>query len=199
MKNRFLPLILSLLLAVVSVLVVEDFVRQVVVTPLLYVSWFVTLVLGSLPQWVFWVAFVIIALIIARKSMAGGTTARQRVWAPPAGFQGLVVTWAALLDRAKTQEYARWRLAQGLKRLTQDILALEKRSDFYGREEQWKNSRRILPSAIEAYFEAPPPEFKPLFRLWHRGRTDSHSAPLGLAPETVVQYLEEKLALFTGE
>lgn len=199
MKNRFLPLILSLLLAAVLVFLVEDFVRQVIVTPLLYASWFVTLVLGSLPQWVFWVAFVVIALIIARKSLAGGTTARQRVWAPPASSLGPVVTWAALLDRAKTQDYARWRLAQGLKRLTQDILALEKRSDFYGREEQWKNSKTILPSAIETYFEAPPPEFKPLFRLWHRGRTGSHSAALDLAPETVVKYLEERLVLFTGE
>jgi hypothetical protein len=188
-----------LLLATVLIFVVEDFVRQVIVTPLLYASWFVTLVLGSLPQWVFWAAFVVIALIIARKSMAGGTAARQRVWAPPASFLGPVVTWAALLDRSKTQEYARWRLAQGLKRLTQDILALEKRSDFYGREEEWKNSKRILPSAIEAYFDAPPPESQPLFRLWRRGRADGHSAALDLAPDTVVQYLEERLSLFTGE
>ena len=199
MKRRFLPLALSLLMAVILVFVVEDFVRQVIVTPILYVSWFVALVLGSLPQWVFWVAFVVIALVIARKSMARDIAARRRAWAPPASYLGPVVTWAGFLDRAKTQEYSRWRLAQALKRLSQDILALEKRSNFHRREAQWNSLRQVLPPAIEAYFEAPPPESQPLFRLWRRGRAKGHSAALDLAPETVVKYLEDRLGRLSGE
>jgi hypothetical protein len=198
-KRRYLPLALSLLIAVILVFVVEDFVRQVIVTPILYVSWFVALVVGSLPQWVFWVAFVVVALVIARKSMARDIAARRRAWVPPAIYLGPVVTWAALLDRAKTQPYARWRLAQTLKRLTQDILALETRSSFYRREEQWTSLRQVLPPAIEAFFEAPPPEPQPLFRLWRRGRARGHSNGLDLAPETVVKYLEDRLAPLSGE
>jgi len=198
-KRRYLPLALSLLIAVILVFVVEDFVRQVIVTPVLYVSWFIALVVSTLPQWVFWVAFVVVALVIARKSMARDTAAKRRAWAPPASYLGPVVTWAALLDRAKTQEYARWRLAQTLKRLTQDILALERRSSFYRREEQWNSLRQVLPPAIEAFFETPPPEPRPLFRWWRRGRAKGHSSELDLAPETVVKYLEDRLAPLSGE
>jgi hypothetical protein len=198
-KRRYLPLALSLLMAVILVFVVEDFVRQVIVTPILYVSWFIALVVGSLPQWVFWVAFVVLALVIARKSMARDIAARRRTWVPPAIYLGPVVTWAALLDRAQTRPYARWRLAQTLKRLTQDILALETRSNFYRREEQWNSLKQVLPPAIEAFFEAPPPEAQPLFRLWRRSRARGRSNGLDLAPETVVKFLEDRLAPLSGE
>jgi hypothetical protein len=59
LRNRFLPLIVSLLATIVLFFVVDDFIHRVIVRSLLYASWFLTLLLGSIPQLVFWAAFIV--------------------------------------------------------------------------------------------------------------------------------------------
>jgi hypothetical protein len=197
MKNRFLPLMISLFVAIVLVFVVEDFVRQVIVIPLLYASWFVTLVLGSLPQWVFWVVFVITALVIANKSMAQDKTIRRQPWTPGASHRGPVATWSALLERSKTQEFSRWRLAQALTKLTQDILFQEP-FNLREREEGGADFKTFLPPQVEASFKAPLPDARLLSRLWRRRRGKGRFTAPDLDPEIVVKYLEDRLATLTG-
>ncbi len=197
MKNRFLPLMISLLVAIVLVFVVEDFVRQVIVIPLLYASWFLALVLGSLPQWVFWVVFVITALVIANKSMAQDKTIRRQPWTPRASHRGPVATWSALLEGSKTQEFSRWRLAQALTKLTQDILFQEP-FNLREREERWADFKTFLPPQVEASFKAPLPDARLLSRLWCRRRGKGRFTAPDLDPEIVVKYLEDRLATLTG-
>ena len=72
MKGRWLPLIVSLLLAGALALVVDDFVHQLLVAPFLYVSWFVTLLLGSVAQVLYWGVFILVTLIIVA-SKSGST------------------------------------------------------------------------------------------------------------------------------
>ena len=61
--SPFIPLILTLLLALVLFFSVEDFLRSVLIGPLLYVAWFVSLIAESLSHAVIWAGFLIIMLI----------------------------------------------------------------------------------------------------------------------------------------
>ena len=67
--TRFIPLIISLLLAMFLFLLVKDFLRTVILEPLLYVFWFIGLVLESIPQGVIWVGFILVMLIYATQTI----------------------------------------------------------------------------------------------------------------------------------
>jgi hypothetical protein len=199
MRNRFLPLIVSLLATIALFFVVDDFIHRVIVSSLLYVSWFLTLVLGSIPQLVFWAAFIVVALVIAGKSLAQRRTIRQHSQMRTAHAQGPVATWSALLERSDTQEFSRWRLARALRKLTWDVLSPDVGLNHLSSQEQAGNLGLFLPPAIQAYFEAPLPWAQRISLIQRRRRSRNRATTLDLDPEQVVAFLESRFDVLTGE
>jgi len=198
MKRRFLPLVASLLLTIVLVIAVEDFLRQVIVDPLLQVAWFVTLVLGSIAQEIYWALFIILALVIARKSLVKGKTLGRKSPTLKISNQGPVAIWCVLLERAEAQAFSRWRLAQAFRKLTRDLLSPEE-SLNQRPQNDWGQVKSVLPPEIVAYLEAPLPSYRGIARLWRRRRANGHAMDLDIDPEHIVTYLEEILDPITGE
>jgi hypothetical protein len=194
-KNRWLPLVISLCVAGVLALVVDDFVYSILVAPLLYVFWFVTLVLSNLSQVVYWVALIVVALVVAARSTPRAKTARRKKQVNLVENQGAVATWARLLQGAAKSEFFKWRLAQALRRFAQDLLFPSKR-ERYGKRER-PRLPSDLPPEIEAYFQVRMPGTRPV--LWFWRRASQRPAALDLDPETVVVYLENKLDPLLGE
>jgi hypothetical protein len=199
MKNRFLPLIIFLILAAVLVFTVDNFIHRVIVGPFLYVAWFVTLFITSLPQQVFWGVFIIAALVIATKSMVREKTVRQQTGRVLANNSGPVATWFSLLERANKQEFSRWRLAQALKKLTWDTLLADEPINDQLLKDRQEDAQLALPPEIKAYFGAPLPSSQRFARLFHRRWTNPRLAALDLDPETVAEYLENQLYPIIGE
>jgi hypothetical protein len=198
MKRRFLPLVASLLLTVVLVFVVEDFIRQVIVDPLLQVAWFFTLVLGSIAQEIYWAIFIILALLISRKSLVKGKTLKRGSPNLKTSNRGPVATWSAMLERAEEQAFSRWRLAQAFRRLTRDLFSPNENHNPH-RSDDWEHVKSSLPPEIVAYLESPLPSYRGIIRFWPRRRADTLGTALDLDPDTVVTYLEEKLDPLTGD
>ncbi len=199
MRNRFVPLIVSLLIAVVLVFIVDDFIHQVIVDPLLYVVWFITVFISSLPQQVFWGVFILIALVIAIKSMTREETTRHQAQRPIVTQRGPVATWYSRLEQAKTQEFSRWRLAQALRKVTWDTLFPDQPLNHLQPEGQRGVAASDLPPEIQAYFEAPMPSSQRFSWLWRWRQSGPHSSALNLNPETVVKYLENELDPLLGD
>lgn len=198
MKNRYTPLIIAVLFAIVLVFAVDDFISRVIVGPVLYISWFISIFVASMPQQVFWGIFILIALIFAAKSITREKTSRQQTQNPIANQRGPVATWSSLLERAEKQSFSRWRLAQSLRRLALDTLVSNDTLNHQHIEGQAENGKPTFPPEIEAYFEAPMPSAQRFSRLWQRPVSRNSSA-LNLDPETVVQYLENELDPLSGE
>lgn len=199
MKSRFLPLMVSLLVAGVLVLLVRDFLHQVIVTPILYVSWIATLTLGSFRQEFYWVAFIVVALVIATKSLARGNADKRTTRSARYSNRGPVATWFALVARSETQEFSRWRLAQALKRLAREILTPGGTFNLHNYETERERYVTDLPPEVEAYFEAPLPWSQRALAFWHRFRATKRSTGLDLDPEMVVEFLESRVDPFAGE
>ena len=199
LRNRFLPLIVSLLATIVLFFVVDDFIHRVIVRSLLYASWFLTLLLGSVPQLVFWAAFIVVALVVASKSLTQRRTSRQHAQMRMAHAQGPVATWSALLERSDTQEFSRWRLARALRKLTWDVLSPDAGLNHLSNQEQVGNTGLLLPPAIEDYFEAPLPWSQRISFIQRRRRSRSRATTLDLDPEQVVAFLESRLDVLTGD
>jgi hypothetical protein len=196
-SRRFIPLLLFLVLAFVLVFVVDDFVQRVIVAPILRAAWFVTVVVTSLPQFIFWGIFIVAALIIAARSIGREKTFRPRPGRAPASQRGPVASWFSLLERAKTQEFSRWRLAQAIRKLTLDIRSPNESTNQHQIEEV--SSGWTLPPEIDAYFGAPMPSYQRLPRFWGRLRVKGTTTALGLDPEKVIEYLEKELDPLLGE
>ncbi|MCB9134092.1 MAG: hypothetical protein H6636_01610 [Anaerolineales bacterium] len=180
----FIPLLLSLVFALVLVFLVDDFVHTVIVVPLFHVAWFVALVIRSLPQAVIWAGFILILLIFSFISLPK----RKRIFHysdPSAAHQpGPVEKWANLLERSRKSRFSKWLLAQELKRLTKRLyLPIE--------EENWRSSDlpKGLPAEIADYFNARQPIY---ISYWKRVRAEEIKTPLDLDPEIVLQYLENQ-------
>lgn len=198
MKRRFAPLTISLLLAVVLVFVIDDFVHDVIVAPLLYVAWIITLVLESVPQMVFWGVFIVIALVIGIKGLPKDATETGQGHVFPSLNRGPVATWFVLLERGSRTRFSRWRLAQALKRLTWEVMSRDQPFDLQ-HPERLDQAKLALPPEIEAYFQVP--VHRPRRFFWQRFRRPdvSGSTSIDLGPRKVVEFLENQLDPLAGE
>ena len=199
MSKRFVPLVILGVIAVVLYFVIDDFVQQVIIKPVLHVAWLVAFVIDNLPQALFWLAFIIIAIIIARKSFARSSASRRSGQQAPIVHNGPVATWFGLLERAQTRDFSRWRLAQSMRSLTRDVLTPNQDLDAEQPEASNDRPAVVLPPEIEAYFSAPVPRYKRFGWLRLRSPSTQTSQGLNLKPERVVEYLENEIDPLRGE
>jgi len=193
-------LLLGLLVAGVALAAwgLRGFVRQVIAVPLLYFYWITRLYLQSVPQVFLWVIVLVIAFLLAAKSL--GATRRPIRIAPvareaPIGPVEAEMGWIRLAARSG---YGKWRLAQRLAELAADVLA-HRRGITPGQvRKQLRVGELDAPPEIRAYMKAglgPIPSI-PLGCLlgpWARPqpRADFHATDLD--PERAVEFLEDRL------
>jgi cell division protein FtsW (lipid II flippase) len=188
--DRFFPLIISLLLALFLFLLVKDFIRTVILEPLLYVFWFIGLILESIPQGVIWVGFILVMLIITLASFKKGEPQKSQSEMLPYSNTGRVERLARMLNRAQNNPFAKWLLASELKRVTRKLLTppeQEKKSINY--------QELDLPPEITAFFEAQQPTKWSIWEWLDNREHDETKTALDLDPDIVIQYLEKRMNL----
>lgn len=195
--RRYLPLGLLIFITVILAFVLDNFLRDVVLQPLLYALWIGGLILASLHQSVFWGALLLLALVLFVRSLGRGPQVPVTVPEKRYPSQGQVRRWMLLLERAENQRFARWNLAQSLRKLTQDTLSPDDR--------QGKQRRRVpvedrLTPEIANYFNAKLPPAQSLgLRQRLQSKTSQPSNPLDLDPEVVVDFLEQETGRLAGD
>ncbi len=198
MKKHFLPLSIALLATGVLVLVVDDFIQQVLITPLLQVFWFVVLLITNIPQAFCWGTLVVITLLIAFLSVPRDKPIKPQDQDVLFGNRGAVAAWTTRLLISRESDFARRGMAQSLRKLSRNLMFPNEHISYHEFEAWLEHSSSALSPEIVAYFQAPMPETQPLF--WPiRRSSDSTSRALGLDPEHVVAYLENRLDPLAGE
>jgi hypothetical protein len=201
--RRWIPLLIVLAATAVLAFVIRDFVRQVIVLPLVYVGWFGWIVLTNLPFWIFWAVLLLVMVAIAGASLRRPERYRRPAPPPDALPQGPVTTWYKLLDQAERSTTAQRRLARGLGQ----VLWRVRYPDLPYNEalflQHADDAALALPPEMRAYFHAglqrdTPAVPRRLRRLdRHRVQgTDQHRDPhdaLDLPPSEAVTFLEDEL------
>ena len=193
--RRYLPLGIFLLITALLIVVLDNFLQEIIIHPLLYVVWFAGLVLSSLHQSVFWGALLLVALVLILRSLGGGPRVPNTVPEKRYPSQGQVRRWMGLLERAESQRFARWNLAQSLRKLAQETLKPDERLRQERRRVTFEH--KLTPD-IANYFNAKLPPAQSLTlrqRLQTKPTRSSHlvpSHPLDLDPEVVVAFLEKE-------
>jgi hypothetical protein len=193
MRSRLLRLGLLLLLAGLLTPFLKDFIRDVLLLPLLYITWLGRLVLASLPQVIIWGSLFIFALFVAGRSLLIQSRRRLQTYRPVTLPPGRLESWANLIDRAGQDRYARWRLARQLRKLTLAVLAQNKRQPLPQLTQELTEGRLNIPGEIQAYLQASLTSFSYFaparFRFWFQAPPAS---PLDLDPEQIVRFLEDQ-------
>ncbi|MBI3957271.1 MAG: hypothetical protein HY328_00580 [Chloroflexi bacterium] len=195
--RRYLPLAVVLLVTAVLVLALDNFLQDMLIQPLLYVLWFAGLVLSSLHQSVFWGVLLFVALVLILRSLGGGERRPSTVPEKRYPSQGQVRRWMGLLERAETQRFARWNLAQSLRKLAQETLSPDERQGQQKRRAPYEH--KLTPD-IANYFDAKlPPAQSLTLRQRLQTKSSQPSHPLDLDPEVVVAFLERETGRLAGD
>jgi len=128
-------------------------VNQLIVIPLAYLLYALQLLYLSLPQWIWWIAIVFVALIMLGSSVLIETRTPKRLIEPQRFERGRVESLASALKKSQRGTYFKWLVANVLGRLAYQILVQRDhgrpRSSFAPLEgEGWDP-----PSEVHAYLE----------------------------------------------
>jgi hypothetical protein len=192
-RKRFLPLGLILVLAILLTLVSYDYMREAIVTPLLYFLWIGRLIFDSIPQVVIWALFLFIVLPVAGKSLVKKGVHSGQSQHPETPEPERIEGWLKLLRRANQDDYYKWQLAQRIQKLALDTLAHHERLELKQVRQDLAAGELDIPSEIQAYLEAGMTSFSHFLGPKSRFRPRKQASSLDLEPERVIQFLEDKV------
>jgi len=209
-KNRrilFLG-VLALLLAVPLMLLLKDFSREAVVSPLLFAAWLVDFFFKILPQAIIWLLFLSVGILVAVKSIVAPHNPESRQALADKTYLSRVMVWEKWIRLSAQGDFSRWNLARHLADLVVKTMA------YSGQVEPEKIRRQLRQGSlqaqpeIQAYLRAAllskipvgPNWFGRLKRfivrkglIFNANTDQSESSVLELDPELIIQYLEQQL------
>ncbi len=199
--SLILLIVLGLVLAAALGLALREFVGDAILMPILFVAWFARLVFNSVPGWAWWAWFVIIAIIVAQRSLRvrPRDTERRREGRVP--VTGPVGAWTERLRATRSRNpYFRWLLARDLAEVSTELAEVQAlRRATQGDNERPADSTALnAPPEIAAYLRmglGTPPSgpARPPARITRPWRFKQELTPLDVDPEKVITFLEGQL------
>lgn len=198
-----LLIILGLVLAAALGLALREFVGDTILMPILFIAWLAQLVFNSLPGWFWWAWFVIIAIIIAQRSLRVRPRDTERLHESRAPVIGPVQAWAERLRATRSRNvYFRWLVARDLADVSSElaeVLTLRHATqDEAPAATRSRNADLTAPPEIASYLRmglGTPPSgpVRPPVSFTRPWRAKQELTPLDLDPEKVVAFLEGQL------
>jgi hypothetical protein len=211
---RILVLLLvpSVLLVATLTLALRGWVRDVILTPLLFILWLGGLLIESTPQWVFWGVFLVMALLILANSLGAGKGSDQTVGKAEPGYprRARVSFWAIQVHRQARGDSPPTSSAEPLRRLVLEVMAFQERLSLREVEQRLESGELDVPPAILAYLQHgltlellyPVGLWGMLKRRWYalisgltQARSPAQPSSFDGELESVVQFLEDRLEI----
>jgi hypothetical protein len=197
-RNRLLLVGLVMLLAAPLVLILRDVARDVVVVPLLRILWVGRILYDSIPQLPLWALFLVMAVLIALRSLIKSKEPRQQVMKVQADHPGQIRVLTRWIQRAAEGEYFRWGLTRHLEGLILEVLAHRERVTPEQVRQHLRTGRLEVPPEIGAFLQvrttltfSRPTSL--LSWLRHRLRLSTGHSSFDPDLERIVQFLEDQL------
>lgn len=203
-RRSLIMVLATLILTALLALILRDFVREYVILPLLNMGWVAWIWLLSVPQAIYWGLFLLLAFIIAVRSLSSGAVRIRNPLGRPIqryNTPSRYGYWQTGLNSLAHSSYAHERVERELQNLVMQILAEQRRvSAEEMREQLFHGELDVSAEAqvIQDLFKLEPGIFRPsaprgligwLARLLGRTRPDTGS---GLDIPGIVAWLEEQ-------
>jgi hypothetical protein len=116
-----------ILLTIPVVLLVDDFIHDVILVPIAYYIWLGRIIAKALPESCFLTLLIILSLVIIAPSLRRNRRSIWRPKNPPVTIQGEVAQWEQRLRLLSTGAYTEQRVAYHIGHLVLQLLAYEER------------------------------------------------------------------------
>lgn len=192
--RQWLALAGILIISLLLVFPLRDAVHQIVVVPLAYLFWVVSLYYQSIAEVLVWAVFLVVIGIILITSLVVMPRRPARLPGAKREFEGPVERFAKSLDKANKGNYYRWRVAHRLAKIARELLA----------QREGLEVNQVHANRLTGQDWSPPPEINEYFQA---GLFDSFAAyprprwwilhpeptPLDLDVTEAVDYLEAQI------
>ena len=205
MRNRLITIGVIIIVSAVLAFVLGDFIHHNIILPIANILnkfiWVVQLFIESIDQVIFWISFLIIALLIASGSLFNPA----KVSHPP-GKSALIhksrfAIWQERIKNLHRGDYFKWRLAKNLGGLALEAIAFRQGITVDQALIHLKEKQLDVPDEICAYIIAG--QRSSPFKedtLSVRGRKSRNSLlPLELDPGILLDFLDTQLGNETPE
>ena len=222
---RLLVLLLapSVLLVAALTLVLRGWVRDVILTPILFLLWLGGLLINSTPQWIFWGVFLVLALLILANSFGTEKGPNQNVDRAEPGHprRERVLFWAKQIRWKARRDSSPLGNGEPLRKLVLEVIAFQERLSLTEVEQRLESGELDVPPTIRTCLQPKlTPEPSSSASLWERlqhrwadfgrrahglisGLTQSRSytqpSPFDSELESVTQFLEDRLRIIHDE
>lgn len=183
-----------------AVFFIEDFVRDILIRPMMYTAWVAEFFVRSLPQYLFWGLFVFGAAIWGLRLIRFRAPRRPRMRTVAIGQQGPVARWQGQLRRARVLDYGRFNLNRSLRKLVLDLTVTEAEADLSGPAPGESPREPDVPDELRSLLIVRGEEEFGRRSLMDRlldlvPKPRAELAEHRRAPEAVVRYLEDRLGM----
>lgn len=179
------------LLCLVTAFVLRRLIYEIVIVPLAYFWWLITLYYHLLPQVAIWIVLIAIILFTAIRGLLMEIPVGKPVLLKKKSSQGPVETLSVLVHKSNHGNYYKWIIANRLGKAARELLdqreargIKQKFTKLVGRG--WnppKDVAAYLESGVNGSFADYPQ------RTWSR----APSTPLDINPQKVIEYLESEM------
>jgi len=140
-----------LVLTLPVVILVDDFVRDVILVPFAYYLWLGDIIIKALPQNCFLTPFIFLSIAIAIPSLRKGHRTIWRAKESSETVEGQVALWEKRLRLLTSGSYSDNRFAYHLGRLVVQILAYEERLTTRATINELENGAFSMPIQVRQY------------------------------------------------
>jgi len=224
-NSRILVLLLvpSVLLMAALTLILRGWVRDVILTPILFLLWLGGLLIRSTPQWLFWGVFLVLALLILANSLGMGKGPDQNVDRAEPGYpqRERVLFWAKHIRWMARRDFPLLGNGEPLRRLILEVVAFQERLSLTEVEQRLESGELDVPPPIQTCLQHKlTSELSPPASLWERlqhrwadfrrrahvlisgltqTRSDIQPSPFDSELESIAQFLEDRLRIIHDE
>jgi hypothetical protein len=187
-----------LLLTLLLLIIFREAVREIVVEPLWDTIVAVQIFLGYIPQGLFWSLFLLAALYLAARSLAGRELP-TRTRETEAQHPGQVGMWTRRIHLLAKGDYSRWYFLQYIEKLVVNVLADQKRLTRREIRQRLKAKELDVPPEVQDCIQAEMASSssrrfsEAILRFWQRIKPRSQKPSLDSDLENIVQFLEHQL------
>ena len=195
MSKKFIVIGGLVLLGGLLAFLIQDFVRQTLLYPLVYLYWSLRLIYEGVPGVVWWGVFLVLLSLIAMRSLARKNEPARAAPNSPSHSPSRPQTWMRWIKNNNRGEYFRWQLAREISTLALTGLADRNRLTPTAARQELLAGRLNLPGHIQAYLIAGslPNSYSQYVEMKSNLTLSGASSSLELDPEEIIAFLEAEL------
>ena len=192
LQRRPLFIFLFSLFCLTAAFVFRKMIHEIVIVPLAYLWWVITLYYRLLPQLVIWIVLILVILFTATRGLLMEIQIGRKVILKRKVSQGPIATLSSLIHKSEHGSYYKWVIANRLGRVARELLdqreglqIKQKFTRLTGRD--WNPPKEVaayLEAGVNGSFADYPK------RSWSRA---PHHTPLDVDPQQVIEYLESEM------